>query len=539
MDSSAKKWLVFIMCIFLLAALFLVARYESVRFASKVGMEPHKIYVSDASKPCLECHKRKGVAPNMITQWEGSKHAAKGIDCIQCHKAEKGDFDAFTCPESNILVAQFPTPKDCSKCHKEEVQEFTESKHAFPFWLYANADRAVFEPIIGTKHGCEECHQITNFWPDGSVGECDACHPKHSFSIAVARQPETCGECHIGPDHPHIELYLESKHGNIFKAEVQGQVDMGFKSSDKDPIPIEVPVCTTCHMDAVPGVKGTHNVSARLAWESQAPWSYRTVWFEEKLGDWKAKRKRMENVCLSCHAKSFTDIYMLTADLVNLQYNEIRRIFVYWNKKYTKAGLISRTELDGKFYSKDFINGWDEEPEVLMYETWHHEGRRFRHGSEMMGADYTQWHGVWEMQHKLQEMINWGAEHGDEEAKAMAENNSPTKYTPYKIYDFPGNEWGIGTEKYRTPVLYKIIPDYWDKVKANVEEAFNHGLLTKEQWDIWMERYNNRDHYLGTKYPPHPIFEAYKARNKKDMSELKRQAIGLKLPSPTPYEDVH
>jgi hypothetical protein len=538
MDLKAKKWLVFVMCIFLLAALFLVARYESARFASKVGLEPHKIFVSDASKPCLECHKRKGVAPKMIEQWEGSLHAQKGIDCIQCHKAEKGDFDAFTCPESTILVAQFPTPKDCSKCHKEEVQQFTESKHAFPFWIYANADRAVFEPIIGTKHGCEECHQITNMWPDGSVGECDACHPKHSFSIAVARSPETCGECHLGPDHPHIEIYNESKHGNIFQT-IRNKVDLNYRSSTDKPIPIEVPTCATCHMDAAPGVKGTHNVSTRLAWESQAPWSFRTVWLEDKLGTWQDKRKRMEAVCLNCHASKFVKTYALISDLVNLQYNEIRRQFVYWNTKYTKEGLVHRTELNGKFYSKPFISGWDEEPEVLMYETWHHEGRRFRHGSEMMGADYTQWHGVWEMQHKLQKIINWGAEHGDEEAKQIAESTSPTKYMPYKIYDFPGNEWGIGTEKFRTPVLYKLIPNYWDKVKANVEAAYKQGMLTKEQWEMWLERYNNRDHYLGLKYPPHPVTEKYRADFKKDLDNLKKKAIGIKLPSPTPFSEVH
>jgi len=538
MDLKAKKWLVFIMCIFLLAALFLVARYESARFAAKVGLQPHKIFVSDASKPCVECHKRKGVAPNMLTQWEGSLHAQKGIDCIQCHKAEKGDFDAFTCPESTILVAQFPTPKDCSKCHKEIVQQFTESKHAFPFWIYANADRAVFEPIIGTKHGCEECHQITNMWPDGSVGECDACHPKHSFSIAVARSPETCGECHLGPDHPHIEIYNESKHGNIFQT-IRNKVDLNYRSSMEKPIPIEVPTCTTCHMDAAPGVKGTHNVSTRLSWESQAPWSFRTVWLEDKLGSWQDKRKRMEAVCLNCHASKFVKTYALISDLVNLQYNEIRRQFVYWNTKYTKEGLVHRTELNGKFYSKPFINGWDEEPEVLMYETWHHEGRRFRHGSEMMGADYTQWHGVWEMQHKLQEIINWGAEHGDEEAKKIAESTSPTKYMPYKIYDFPGNEWGIGTEKFRTPVLYKLIPNYWDKVKANVEAAYQQGMLTKEQWDMWLERYNNRDHYLGTKYPEHPVTKQYRADFKKDLDNLKKKAIGIKLPSATPFSEVH
>jgi len=333
-------------------------------------------------------------------------------------------------------------------------------------------------------------------------------------------------------------MYNESKHGNIFQT-IRNKVDLNYRSSTDKPIPIEVPTCTTCHMDAAPGVKGTHNVSTRLAWESQAPWSFRTVWLEDKLGTWQDKRKRMEAVCLNCHAKKFVTTYALIADLVNLQYNEIRRQFVYWNTKYTKEGLVHRTELNGKFYSKPFLNGWDEKPEVLMYATWHHEGRRFRFGSEMMGADYTQWHGVWEMQHKLQEIINWGAEHGDEEAKKIAESTSPTKFMPFKIYDFPGNEWGIGTEKFRTPVLYKLIPNYWEKVKANVEAAYKQGLLTKDQWELWLERYNNRDHYLGLEYPPHPVTEKYRADFKKDLDTLKKEAIGIKLPSPTPFSEVH
>jgi len=539
MDLKAKKWLVFILCIFFLAALFLVAKNESARFAKKMGMKPKpKIHVSDKSKPCLECHERKGVALKMIEQWKGSKHAEKGIDCIQCHEAKKGDFDAFTCPQSTILVARHPTPKDCAKCHKKEVQEFTESKHAFPFWLYANADRAVFEPIVGTHHGCEQCHQITNMWPDGSVGECDACHPKHSFSLAVAHHPQTCGECHLGPDHPHIEIYYESKHGNIFRTH-EKEYNLDYDSSKLKKIPLEVPVCTTCHMDAAPGVKSTHNVSERLAWESQAPWSFRTVWFEEKLGDWKAKRKRMKAVCLNCHAKGFVDMYMLIADLSNLQYNELRRKFTYWTKKYTKEGIIHRIELNGKFYSNPVINGWDEKPEHIMYDSWHHEGRRFRHGAEMMGADYTNWHGIWELQHNLMEVIEYGATHGDEEAKKIFENTSPTKFMTYKIYDIPGNEWGIGTEKYKTPVLYKLIPDYWEKVKANVEYAYKQGLLSEDQWNLWMERYKNRDHYLGTKYPEHPVFKAYKERLKKDKATLVKEGIKLNLPSKAPYDEIH
>jgi len=537
MDLKAKKWLVFIVSIFFLVALLLVAKNESVRFAKKMGVEPHNVHVGDVSAKCIECHTRKGVAPKMIDHWKASLHAEKGIDCIKCHEAKKGDFDAFTCPGSSMLVAKHPTPKDCAQCHKQQVQEYTESKHAFPFWQYKNADRSVFEPIIGTKHGCEECHNLTTFWPDGSVGECDICHPKHTFSIRVARQPETCGECHVGPDHPHIEEYIESKHGNIFKAE-GSKWDLSFRSSDMKPIPIPAPVCTTCHMDGAPGVKATHNVSARLATESQAPWSFRTVWFQEKLGTWKDKRKRMKNVCYNCHARSFTDMYFLTFDLVNFQYNEMRRANTYWTKKMTKEGILHRLEYKGKFYSNPVINGWDEKPEHLMYNDWHHEGRRFRMGAEMMAADYTQWHGVWEMQHNLQEIITYAAEHGDEEAKQIVESTDPLKFFPYKILDIPGNEWSIGVEKYRSPVAYKLVPNYWEMVKANVEELYKQDFLSKDEWDLWMERYKHKDYYLGTKFPEHPVFKAYKERLKKDGVNLKK-AIHLKLPSPNLMNAPH
>jgi hypothetical protein len=31
------------------------------------------------------------------------------------------------------------------------------------------------------------------------------------------------------------------------------------------------------------------------------------------------------------------------------------------------------------------------------FEIWHHEGRRARHGAAMMGPDYVQWHGFYEL----------------------------------------------------------------------------------------------------------------------------------------------
>lgn len=498
---------------------------------------------------CISCHEDTGTAPKIHDQWAESAHAKNGIGCMSCHTAEESDVDAFKCPNSDVIIGKKPTPKDCAQCHEQQVQEALESKHSYPFWLYAAADRAVFEPIIGTKQGCESCHNLSAFNPDGSVGECDICHSKHTFSLELARHPNTCGECHLGPDHPQREIYYESKHGNIFAAKGSNW-DLSYKSSELDRIPIEAPVCTTCHMDAAPGVEASHNVSARLSWEAQAPWSYRTIWQEDKLGTWEEKHTRMTTVCKNCHAPSFVEDYMLVYDLVNLQYNEIRRQFVKWTKLYEKKGLIKplkekMTNGKTKTFSGTVINaGWYTTASELMYNSWHHEGRRFRMGAAMQAADYVQWHGIWELQHNLQEMIAWGAEHGVKEAKEIYESTSPTKFFTYKLYDFPGSIYSIVTsEQFDVPMLYKVIPNYWDKIQANVQQAYKKGFLTKARYDRWMERYDNRDFYLGKKFPKHPVFEEYKKLkdkelNLKDPNTPLSKAIKIGLPSPTPYDEM-
>ena len=529
MEKSIKgqQWLIGILSVLLIITLMIVA---GVEMKASTSEKPH-IEVDEISAKCISCHEKQSIAVKQVDAWKDSKHALMGIGCNECHHAEKDDFDVFKCPQSDMLVARHPTPGDCSECHDQQVSEFANSKHAHQFWLLKNADRSVFENPISTRHGCEQCHQIGNLWPDGSVGECDACHAKHSFSKAVARQPETCGECHIGPDHPHIEIYLESKHGNIFKAKGKDW-DMTYSTQNNEPIPIEAPVCVTCHMDGNETQPMTHNVSARLAWESQMTWSYRTVWDEENLGNWEDKRERMEAICASCHGPGFYKTYLLTADLVNLQYNEMRRQFVYWTKKLTKNGLISRLEEDGKFYSNPVLNGWDEDPEHLMYYGWHHEGRRFRHGAEMMGADFTQWHGVWEVQEDLMEVIKWAAEHGDNEAKKIVRSTSPSKFTTYTLYDIPGTAWGISTHANTTPYLYNNYPDYWDRVYSNVETAYKQGLLSKKQWEHWLERFENKEYYLGTKFTADTdsIFQFYKERNDYDIENMNKQVVDFEPP---------
>ena len=511
---------------FLLVVILIII--AGVEMKESVSPKPI-ISVSGLNTKCVDCHTQKGIAVKAIDSWKESLHAEQNIGCVDCHTAEEGDFDAFYCPESDYLVARHPTPKDCAECHEQEVKEFSESKHAHQFWLIKNGDRAVFEFPIATRNGCEQCHQIGNMWPDHSVGECDACHAKHSFSKAVARQPETCGECHVGPDHPHIEIYLESKHGNIFRA-TEKNLDLNYSTTENEDIPIDVPVCTTCHMDGNKTQPFTHNVSARLAWESQAPWSFRTVWNEEQLGDWKMKRSRMSSTCKNCHAPDFVDTYLLTADLVNLQYNEIRRNFVYWTKKLTNNGTIHMLEKEGKYFSDPVLNGWDEVPEDMMYKGWHHEGRRFRHGAEMMGADYTQWHGIWELQEDLVELITWAAEKGDTEAKKWVTSNDPGKWIPYSLYDIPGNAWGIGTQTNKTPFVYNYYPDYWDRIYANVEKAYKKNLLDESQWLLWKKRFENKEHYLGTEYENDSLYQYYLDRNSTDTKAFQKQAVELDLP---------
>ena len=48
----------------------------------------------------------------------------------------------------------------------------------------------------------------------------------------------------------------------------------------------------------------------------------------------------MQDVCANCHAPTFIKDHFLAYDLVNLQYNEIRRQFLNWVKLYVKEGLI-------------------------------------------------------------------------------------------------------------------------------------------------------------------------------------------------------
>ena len=104
--------------------------------------------------------------------------------------------------------------------------------------------------------------------PDGSEGSCAACHSRHEFSAAQARTPDTCGKCHMGPDHPQIEIYNESKHGIAYHA----NVDKMNLDNEKWVVGEDysaAPTCATCHMSATKDQPVTHDVGMRISWNNR------------------------------------------------------------------------------------------------------------------------------------------------------------------------------------------------------------------------------------------------------------------------------
>ncbi len=411
---------------------------------------------ANADDECLLCHGEGGVMPGVYADWNSSAHASSGVTCMDCHEAQSSDSDALS--HNGYTISPVVSPMDCAKCHPTETQQFNQSLHSFGALYYEylfTREKLPFlesqieggyiikgnETLIhaATMRGCQSCHgtnmtgKTTEDWdvwpnngigrinPDGSMGSCSACHSRHSFSIAEARHPETCGQCHMGPDHPQIEIYMESKHGNIYSAE--GDSWNWSKKNWTAGVDYRAPTCAGCHMSGAPGAPKTHDVSSRLSWELEPEFSKRTDNTANSLGDpisdgstWQTKQGRMKSVCKQCHSTTWVDNYYEQADLAvelyNTQYAEAKEFVT----KLYDEGLLSN-------------NSFDEPIEFKIYEMWHHEGRRARMGAFMMAPDYVQWHGFYEL---LQDRVE--IEHMAEDIRAAAIEPPEEKERPIIVF---------------------------------------------------------------------------------------------------------
>ncbi len=235
---------------------------------------------------------------------------------------------------------------------------------------------------------------------DGSRGACTACHSRHDFSPRRAREPESCGKCHLGPDHPQMEIFNESKHGIAYRDRMQQEhLDGRTWVLGKDYT--AAPTCASCHLSAnVNGGKVTHDPGERISWTNRPPVSIpmdtdanNAVVTETDPAKRKAlvtdtaqqKRARMVQACTVCHSTSYVGAFYTEYDSFIRLYNEkFARPGMQIMAELRRQGLITKPEFDEKIE-------WD------WFYLWHHEGRRARHGASMMAPDYAHWHGMFEV----------------------------------------------------------------------------------------------------------------------------------------------
>ena len=467
MTLTIKRYIVAALSFLFLASLLMVAFQESKRHRVEEGLEP---VVTAANRGCVDCHATN--SPALVMEWEISQHAQFGVGCIDCHAAEEGDPDGWM--HEGTLVSALVTPLDCANCHSKEYEQFSQSHHAKAGEILASLDNVLAEKAAGLPdniadavNGCWQCHgSIIRFerdeageivrvgsenrpkidsdtWPnsgmgrlnpDGSKGSCHACHARHAFDAKLSRSPENCGKCHMGPDHPQIEIYNESKHGIAF------YVNRDRMALDKDGDWVlgrdysAAPTCATCHVSSYMTPDGTyvantHDVGERISWTlrpivstklnlviyedgykedyphmRELPEIGATVDTLEKVAEneelvartvqrkverivpWEERRRQMKGACLNCHNDTYVDNF----------YEQFDDLVVLYNEKFGKPSKQFMDELkaDGVLNP---AAPFEHHVQWVFWELWHHEGRRARHGASMMGPDYTHWHGMYEV----------------------------------------------------------------------------------------------------------------------------------------------
>lgn len=388
--------------VFLGTSLIVIALIFNANRPTTDTSQPSPEFVRATGK-CATCHRRETSA--VVHQFERSEHAKHGVSCLDCHRAVDGQEQQA---HRGFTIAKHLTSKNCSECHSTEYTQFLRSRHAAPAWAAVSGARdftaeqiafaekyhkgavnrpanslAIAEGESAINVGCLGCHDIGKPNTDGSIGTCTACHARHSTSIALAREPETCGQCHMGPDHSQIEIYHESKHGVLYNAQ---KADMNLKAPPKKltTADMSVPTCVTCHLSGLDGLNVTHDTTERLSY-----WLFAAV--SDKRPTYQQGQDAMKETCLKCHARSQVEKFYQEAEGVVADTNEKINEAVALMKSLRENGILTDTP-------------FDEPIEFLYFDLWHYYGRTAKHGAFMGGADFVQWHGNYELLLKMTEM---------------------------------------------------------------------------------------------------------------------------------------
>jgi hydroxylamine dehydrogenase len=431
----------------------------------RTSLHSHNSFANAVLKPELERRVSSSDVP------EALKDVVVG--CYECHslnaEKHKDNFDHFGY-KINIIVS----PNDCATCHKTEVDEYANSKKANAvdnlrknpvYHALVNTTLGVKEVknnklnILDATHftkneTCFACHGteikvegkmkietdlgeieipklsdwpnqgVGRINPDGSHGSCTPCHPRHSFSIEVARQPHTCEQCHLEPDVPAYNIYMESKHGNIFESnkEKWAWEDIPWKLGAD----FTAPTCAVCHNSLVVNKDGdliakrSHDFASRLwvrvfgliyshpqpkngktyeiinADSLPLPTTFSGIPASNYLisKEVQAERKNnMTKICSSCHGQMWVASYFEKMDNT---LNEADKMVA------ASTNLLAAA---WKEKLADNTNPFDETIEQMWVQQWLFYANSVRYASAMSGPDYAAFkNGWWYLTKNLNDM---------------------------------------------------------------------------------------------------------------------------------------
>jgi hypothetical protein len=368
-----------------------------------------------ASGKCAECHARTQYS--VVHEYEMSLHGAKGVNCLDCHQPATGQAKK---DHHGFVISTKLTGGNCRACHEDIYQQFLRSRHAAPSWAAIYGEKGLTPEQVnfsetyqpgGTRRaphpfvqiegasamasGCEQCHAVGKPNSDGTIGTCTVCHTRHTSSVRIARLPSTCGQCHMGPDHSQIEIYLESKHGVMFQAQ-EPLLNLDAPPKTLTTRDMFIPTCATCHMSGINGIGITHDPSERLSY-------YLANAITDKRPNYAAAQAKMKQVCQQCH----------TAGVIDGVFSRAEQVVDSTNQRVHAAqeivdGLRKEGLLTGPPFSREI--------DFVYFDLWHYDGRTSKHGAFMGGADFVQWHGNYPMLHKTVQLKAMAAdlrrEHG-------------------------------------------------------------------------------------------------------------------------------
>jgi hypothetical protein len=384
------------------------------------------------AEDCLTCHKK--VTPNIVSDWQISRHSQNDVDCSTCH----GDLHKTA---EDFAKAAIPTPDTCAACHEEKVAQFKKGKHALAWAAMKAMPTIHWQPMamIDGMKGCGACHKLglktaaeSKSLSDQGVGfgraSCDACHTRHIFSKKEAQQPQACQTCHMGFDHPQWEMYSASKHG----------VRAMLKQSQILPEGVAAPTCQTCHMQG-----GDHEVmtgwgflAVRLPLPADKAWAADQATILQGLGvldpkgnptarldavkgaamarltqeDWQKQRDKMLKTCNGCHSINFAKAELEKGDQMIKAADALMAEAIRIVAGLYKDGLLAKPK-SYAYAFPDLLTFHDAPTAIeqtLFVMFLEHRMRTFQ-GTFHANPDYALWYGWSEMRRDLTE-IKRGAE---------------------------------------------------------------------------------------------------------------------------------